>query len=307
MSRPGTGCRARAAARPPGALTLAIVAFAVAGCGAGPSGAPAGPQHPRGTVRVLYAGSLVNLMENALGPAFARSSGYAYEGVGAGSMELVSQIKGGVRAGDVFISAAPSANQLLEGPANGSHVRWYASFAQAPLVLGYNPKSSYAAMFRTEPWYQVLQQPGIRVGRTDPALDPKGTLTVQALHQAATMLRLPALVDALPRFPVFPEETLIGRLDAGQLDAGFFYASEAQEQHIPSVPIAPVSLGATYTVTVLTGAADPAGGEAFVAYLLSATGRATLSRHGLTVLRPALSGAADAVPPSLRTLLVGSG
>src|SRR5947209_4684449 len=44
-----------------------------------------------GTVSVLYAGSLVNLMEHDLGPAFSRVKGYAFEGVGAGSTELVAQ------------------------------------------------------------------------------------------------------------------------------------------------------------------------------------------------------------------------
>lgn len=302
----------RAAASPPlaaGAVALAIVTFVVTGCGSG-AGAPAGSapaRQAKGTARVLYAGSLVNLMEHDLGPAFASASGYTYEGIGAGSTELVAQIKGGVRTGDVFISAAPAANRGLEGAANGNRVSWYATFAQAPLVLGYNADSSYAPLFRTEPWYQVIQQPAIHVGRTDPALDPKGTLTVQAMARAATALNLPALNDVLQRFPVFPEETLVGRLEAGQLDAGFFYANEAAEQHIPSVSIAPVSLSATYTVTVLNDAPNPAGGDAFVAFLLGSTGRATLARHGLTVVPPALTGASDSVPPSLRKLIPGSG
>ena len=46
---------------------------------------------------VLYAGSLVDLMEHDLGPAFAHASGYGYQGIGAGSTELVQQIKGKVR------------------------------------------------------------------------------------------------------------------------------------------------------------------------------------------------------------------
>lgn len=283
--------------------SVGCVAVLVAACG----DVSGSSQPPKGTVSVLYAGSLVNLMEHDLGPAFARTSGYTYEGVGAGSTELVAEIKSGVRQGDVFISASPSANQGLEGAANGDHVSWYATFARAPLVLGYNPKSAYAVQFRAEPWYEIVQQSGVRVGRTDPALDPKGRLTVQAMHEAATTLGLPALSDALQRFPVFPEETLVGRLEAGQLDAGFFYSNEAAEQHIPAVSIAPVSLSATYTVTVLNDARHAAGGEAFVAYVLGAAGRATLARHGVTVLQPALSGAAGSVPPSLRALVSGSG
>lgn len=263
----------------------------------------ASPQPNRGTVSVLYAGSLVNLMEHDLGPAFAGSSGYTYEGVGAGSTELVAQIKNGVRLGDVFISASPAANGALEGSSNGAHVSWYATFATAPLVIGYDPSSPFAAMFRTSPWYDVITRPGIRVGRTDPALDPKGALTVNAIDQATAALAMPSLAAGLPSYSVFPEETLVGRLESGQLDAGFFYSNEADEQHIPTVPLTPVTLSATYTVTVLDHAPHAQGGAAFVAYLLSAAGRATLARHGLTVVSPALTGPASAVPATLRTLV----
>ncbi|MGH7748571.1 MAG: extracellular solute-binding protein, partial [Candidatus Dormibacteria bacterium] len=242
------------------------------------------------------------LMEHDMGPAFARATGYAYEGYGAGSTELVSQIKGGVRYGDVFISASPTANQGLQGAANRNLVSWYATFAKAPLVIGYNANSQFASDFRSKPWYQVITEPGIRIGRTDPTLDPKGKLTVDALTQAASTLSTPSLTAALPNLAVFPEETLVGRLESGQLDAGFFYSNEAKEQNIPTVPLTPVALSATYTVTVLTNAEHPAAGAAFVAYLLSATGQAMLTRHGITVLQPSLTGATSAVPSSLRSL-----
>jgi molybdate transport system substrate-binding protein len=140
---------------------------------------------------------------------------------------------------------------------------------------------------------------------TDPKLDPKGKLTVEAMDEAAAKLGMPELKSVLPKFSVFPEEDLVGRLEAGQLDAGFFYSNEAKEQHIPTVPIAPVAASATYTVTILKGAPNPAGAEAFVSYLLGPTGRATLQRHGLTVLSPTLHGSATALPAGLRSLLVG--
>ena len=279
-------------------MLIALIAWLAAACGAAAS-----PTPNRGTVSVLYAGSLVNLMEHDLGPAFARATGYTYQGVGAGSMALVAQIKSKVRQGDVFISASPAANQGLEGDANGDYISWYATFARAPLVLGYNPSSSFAAAFRSSHWYDVVTQPGIRVGRTDPALDPKGALTVTAMDQAATALSMPSLASALSGFAVFPEETLVGRLETGQLDAGFFYSNEAAEQHIPTVSLAPVSLSATYTVTVLNVAPHRAAAEAFVSYLLGATGTSTLTRHGLTLLTPALTGPASAVPGQLRGLV----
>lgn len=292
-------------------LAAAAVAAAAAGCGSSTatnaSGAATGDssRDSHGRVSVLYAGSLVRLMERDLGPAFSRADGYGYEGMGAGSTELVAQIKGMIRHGDVFISASPEADKDLEGAKNGSWMSWYITFAKAPLVIGYNPGSRFAAQFRSRPWYQVVLQAGIRVGRTDTKLDPKGKLTVAALEAAASRLQMPSLARALSGFTVFPEESLVGRLEAGQLDAGFFYANEAQEQHIPAVPLTPVAKSATYTVTILKGAPDAPGAEAFVAFLLGPSGRALLKRHGLVVLQPKLAGPSAAVPKKLRSLIDG--
>jgi hypothetical protein len=75
-------------------------------------------------VNVLYAGSLVNLMEHSLGPRFDQATGSTFQGFSAGSTELAMQIKGkaGPAEGDVFISASPAVNADLEGAANGNWV-----------------------------------------------------------------------------------------------------------------------------------------------------------------------------------------
>jgi molybdate/tungstate transport system substrate-binding protein len=239
-------------------------------------------------------------MEHQLGPAFSHATGYGYQGLGAGSTELVSQIKGHVRRGDVFISASPKADAELEGSSNGNYVRWYATFATSPLVIGYNPHSRFAGQFRSKPWYQVITQPGIRVGRTDPKLDPKGKLTVEAMDEAAAKLHDPELRTALARFPVFPEEDLVGRLEAGQLDAGFFYSVEAAAQHMPAVSLAPVKAKATYTITILSGTSNARGARAFIAYLLGPHGEAILTRNRMDLLTPHVTGDPSAVPASIR-------
>jgi molybdate/tungstate transport system substrate-binding protein len=59
------------------------------------------------TVNVLYAGSLVNLMERSIGPAFEKATGEHFRGYAAGSNKIANEIKGKLRRGDVFISAAP--------------------------------------------------------------------------------------------------------------------------------------------------------------------------------------------------------
>ncbi len=258
----------------------------------------------KGTVSTLFAGSLVDYMEENLGPGFQKASGFSFEGFGGGSTELANEIKGGVRQGDVFLSASATADKALEGSANGDWVSWYATFMASPLELAYNPQSKFGAELRRGmPWYEVLTQPGIRVGQTDPKLDPKGVLTVEAIAAAAKRLRDPALLTAQSSFEVFPETGLVGRLQAGQLDAGFFYAVEAKTAKLDTVPLTPVYKYANYTITLLNRAPDPTGGAALIRYLLNADRAYTLKKNGLNRVKPQLSGSRSAVPASLRRLL----
>lgn len=277
----------------------AVLLGGVTGCGPSNSTGTAS-----GTVHVLYAGSLVNLMERRVGPAFTKATGDRYQGFGAASQAVANAISGRVQTGDVFISASPSVNDSLTGSSHGDWVRWYATFAAAPLVLGYSTASRYAADLRAKPWYDVLREPGIRVGMTDPKLDPKGAFTVAALDAAATAYHLPsgypASVESSAQ--VFPEQDLLGRLEAGQLDVGFFYTNEAVPAHLHTIALGRVHESATFTVTVLARAPDPVGGAAFVRYLLTA-GRSALTAGGLHVLTPTLHGPITAVPTVLRTLL----
>jgi molybdate/tungstate transport system substrate-binding protein len=276
-----------------GVLAFAVVAVGAAACSSPSTPRPASASTKQGEagagsgpVDVLYAGSLVDLMQRQVEPAFHKATGYTVQGVPGGAQELANQIKGEVRVADVFVSASRSVDATLEGAANGDWLSWYVTFARSPLVLGYNPSSRFAADLRSEPWYDVVTKPGFLLGRSDPATDPKGRLAVQALKSTASAEHLPALA-ALTRSTsgVYPEETLVGRLQAGQLDAGFFYASEAKAASIPTVPLRGVDLAATYTIAVVERAPHRAAAQAFVTYLLTAGG-VFLERDGFEVLHP---------------------
>ena len=242
-----------------------------------------------GTVNVVYAGSLVNLMEHGVGPAFDKATGDHFQGYAGGSVGLANQIKGKLRKGDVFISANPKVNASLMGAANGDWVKWYIAFAQSPLVIGYNASSKYAADFKSKPWYQVLSEPGIRIGRTDAKLDPKGALTVALMKQAETFYKSPGLAEKVlgaadNPAQVLPEETLVGRLQSGQLDVGFFYSTETSDAKIPALNLPPeIAPKAVYTVTMLRDAPNADGADKFVAFLLGPGGRDLLKEHGLTL------------------------
>lgn len=277
-----------------GALVIAATtATAVAGCSSSspaPESATATPSSGgttkgSGKVSVLYAGSLVKLMETKIGPDFTKNTGYDFSGFGAGSTGLANQIKGKVRKGDVFVSASPAADKLLQGQANGNWVSWYITFGSSKLVLGINPKSRFANDLKTKPWYDVITEPGFKVGFTDPRTDPKGKFTAQALAEAGKAHPALNKIAASPK-NVFLEETLVADLQTGQLDAGFFYASEAKTANISTVPLTGTDLGAKYTVTVLKNAPNAAGATAFVKYLLGAQVQGIFKDAAFTVADP---------------------
>jgi molybdate/tungstate transport system substrate-binding protein len=257
---------------------------------------------------VLYAGSLVDLMEHSLGPAFNTGTGEQFLGYAGGSSKLANEIKSQLRRGDVFISANPKVDEQLMGAANGNWVSWYIQFAESPLVIGYSGSSRFAAELTHKPWYEVLAQPGIKIGRTDPALDPKGAFTLELMQRAEQFYHQPGLAGRVLGKPdnpaqVLPEEALLGRLQSGELDVAFLYSTEASQAGVPAIQIeAQIDPKARYTATILRDAPNPAGAQRFLQFLLGASGQQLLRQHGLVLDKPTLAGDVQAVPPALRSL-----
>src|SRR5260370_23533810 len=197
------------------------------------SSTPTPTPAPKGTVSVAYAASLTNIMEKIVKPAFDQSTGYTYQGEAKGSSALVNEIKGKLSFPDVFVSANPKLNAQLMGTANGNYASWYMDFARTEMVIGYNSNSKFVADFQaaangTKQWYQVLEEPGLRLGRTDPLLYPKRVNTIYTLELPAAYYKQPGLAQKIlgsneNTSHIFPEEELVTRLGAGHPNTRSFY------------------------------------------------------------------------------------
>ncbi|HEY6331488.1 MAG TPA: extracellular solute-binding protein [Blastocatellia bacterium] len=316
-------------------LSASCIGFVVAALLAVPSLSCAGKSQDH-LVSVLYAGSLAGVMENGLGPAFTKATGYQYQGEAQGSLGAARLIHDRLRSPDVFISADPAVNEtVLMGDGNQNLVTWYATLASSQLVLAYSPSSKFAAKFQsaaagTIPWYEVLQTPGVKFGRGDPRIDPKGYRTLFLFDLAAKHYQLPKLRDLLgdPLNPdqVFPEVVLLARVETGQFDAGIFYKHEVVAHKLPFIILpAEISLGdpsfaglysqetyttpsgekvkgapILFTITIPSTVQHKEAAEAFVRFML--TSNNLLEQFGLGSVEHRLTGSVSGVPADLRPL-----
>ena len=259
-------------------------------------------------VSVLYAGSLVTPMEGPIKTAL-RERGIDFQGQPGGSKELANLIAAGIRSPDVFISVNPKLVTKL-----GDRVASSTTFAGTSLGVAWSPNSRFNNLFesvvaRQTTLWLALARPGVKIGRTDPKLDPKGGLTLALMKDAASFYKMPDLSQRVLGAPdnpaqVLPEETLVGRLQSGQLDVGFFYSTETSDAKIPALALPPeIAPKAIYTVTILRAAPNADGADRFVAFFLGAEGQKLLKAHGLTLQPLTLTGAESSVPPNIQALL----
>lgn len=97
-----------------------------------------------GKVFVMYAGSLVRIFEDVIGPAFQKESGYKYLGEGKGSVQVSNLIKDGFRTPDIFVSAGDvPVVRLMNTTTSPPIVDWLLKFGSAEIVIAYSSTSPY--------------------------------------------------------------------------------------------------------------------------------------------------------------------
>lgn len=296
-----------------------------------------GPGRKAREVEVLYAGSLTAFLERHLGPAFESSMGIRFKGEGKGSVLGARLIREGLRRPDVFVSADPVVNfRLMEDGNSGG--RWFMTFLANQLVLAYNPASRHAPEMAAAgrgaiPWFRALDKPGLRFGRTDPVLDPKGyrlSFMVQLARKHYADQGASRVLERWLRSDPFPEEHLMALLETGQLDAALAYRNEAVERGLPFIslpdelnqgkldyadfyakavyqtPAGEVFYGAPvfYTVTIPPGGSNPEEAVEYVRFLLRESARIA-GEHGFVQAPVLVGGDPEAVPPGLLELTQG--
>ena len=277
-------------------------------------------------VNIMYAGSLVKIMEDDIGPSFHNHTGYKLVGEGKGSVQISNLITDGFRRPDFFISADTLPIEKIINH-NPPLAQWLIKFASAELVIAYNPKSTFASDLEKAargeiPWYKVLEEKGFKFRRTDPELDPKGYYTVIVAklsniyyNDSTIKTKILGAADRNPE-QIFPEEVLRSILESGQIDAIAAYKHEAIARGLPYITLAPqINLGdlrysdfykqASYTLhsndtvfghpiffayTIPTSVRNLDGAKSFANFLISPQGKTVLTQVGLNPVKAVVDG-----------------
>jgi molybdate/tungstate transport system substrate-binding protein len=272
------------------------------------------PAFAAGKITVAFAGSMGVVMDKGIGPAFEAKTGTQYQGIGQAALGLAHLLVAKSLTADVFVSVSPGPIKLVEA---AKLTAGAVPVASTEIVLAYSPKSKFAAALADQGsnWTQILADPSLRFGRTDPNTDPQGQYALYSLQLAALYYGKPGLKAQIAGTDgnakqVFAEPSLLARLQDGEIDATLGYKSAVISQKLPYVTL-PAQINfsdpalakswygkASLTVTAkgvtktvhpgplvfyaaaLANAPNPKAAAAFVDFLQSADGQALFAKYG---------------------------
>lgn len=193
---------------------------------------------------VAYAGSMGSMMEGPMKASAAESLKLDMHGRGQGSSALAQLIVGGSIRPDIFLPVTPGPMMtiLRAGKAESAQ-----PVAHTEMVIAYSPKSRFASRLDAaakgkENWWEILQSPDLRFGRTDPIADPQGRNIIFTMMLAAKTYKQADLVEkilgpTINEKQIFSEPTVEARLQSGELDAASAYKIQPGPFNLPYITL----------------------------------------------------------------------
>lgn len=255
----------------------------------------------------------------------------------AGSRACARKITDLDRSCDVLASADYGVIDTLLIP---EYAEWNVKFAGNEMAIVYQAGSRRANEISAQNWYDILLDPEVAFGRSDPNADPCGYRTAILAKLAEQFYKKQGLAARLLEKDLRymrPKETdLLALLETKAIDYIFLYRSVAvqhgllyvtlpDEINLKNPDLAAYYRTATtevsgekpgetttirgepivYGVTIPRNAENPRAAVAFVAFLLDKNkGMAIMEKHGQASLVPCLSESIDRLPEPLRAFVV---
>jgi molybdate transport system substrate-binding protein len=264
-------------------ILFCLVALLLAACGRTAS-SQAGASHPNSTLTVFAAASLTDAFTE-IGRDFTTvHPGVTVSFNFAGSQSLRTQLEQGAVA-DIFASANEAEMDALikAGLVAPNTAQVFLTNSLVVILPPGNPASIQTLM--------DLSRPGLKLDLADAAV-PAGKYARQVL----------ALLDKDPAFGfgfsakalanLVSNETdvrqVVAKVQLGEADAGIVYKSDVvATPGLKTIQIPPAdNVIAKYPIATLNKAPQPDLAAGFMAYVLSAAGRASLTKWGFSPLMP---------------------
>jgi molybdate/tungstate transport system substrate-binding protein len=316
-------------------ISFCLVVSLVLGLAIGCAPKPAPEPELSGTLHVFHAGSLTAPFDQ-----ITKDFNQIYPNIevlseAAGSATTIRKVTEQHKECGVIASADYNLIPQLMFP---DYADWYIIFATNQMCIAYTDSSQFAGEINSDNWYEILQREGVNYGRSDPDQDPCGYRTLMVWQLAEKHYDAPGLYDALYESEgdvMRPKSVdLIALLESGDLDYAFEYTSVAAEQKLNYVKLPPqinladesysdfyatavVEIAGTepgttieqkgtaivYGITIPTGSPEYDLGLAWIDYLLSNEGVATMEAYGQPAVVPAQTNDRSKVPETLQKYL----
>jgi molybdate/tungstate transport system substrate-binding protein len=310
------------------AIPIAFVALLVGSAAAADSAGSA-------TTLIEYGAGTLAVPFKAVNAAFEKSHpAINVQAQFGGSVKMAKQITELQQPADILAVADYSVipRQLYAKEGGKAYANWYIGFAGNAITFVYTGQSKGASKINAANWCQVLAEPGVEIGRSNPDTDPSGYQTLQLLELAEGYYHQPGLSQAIlknaPERNMRNTETeLVGALESGQIDYLAIYRSDALQHHFQYLPMpeqidlsvaaragdyAKVSVHTKngdlqgrpiiYAVTIPLNAPHPQQALQFVQFLLGAEGQKAMRDNGFVVLDQPIADGIGQLPPELKPM-----
>lgn len=269
-----------------GLLARLMLGGLLAACGgvARPSAVPASQE----TLIVFTAASLTEAFQEIGVAVEAANPGTQIAFNFAGSPALRTQLREGARA-DLF--AAADEPTMQGARQDGTIAGEPRIFVQNRLII-IAPVASRVAVARP----QDLATPGLKLVLAQKEV-PAGSYARQVLAKMSADPAFGADFSTRVLANLVSEEAnvrqVVAKVQLGEADAGIVYSSDvtpAVRGALKSIDLpAAFNVTARYPIALVKGAANQAAARAFIEYLLSPAGQATLAKHGFIPVDPVVT------------------
>mgnify|MGYP001828686595 CR=1 FL=1 len=286
----------------------------------------------RAQLIVFHAGSLSVPFRQIADRFMAENKGVRVLLEAAGSRTCARKISDLGRRCDVIASADYTVIDELLIP---EHANWNIRFATNEMAIVYGANSRRSVEITADNWHEILLDPQVAFGRSDPDADPCGYRTVLTVLLAEEFYGVEGLADRLlakdHRF-IRPKETdLLPLLETHAIDYIFLYRSVADQHGLnalllpdeinlksaafadryatatvevsgkkPGEKIVKTGAPMVYGVTIPHNSPSPELAVDFVRFLLDPSrGMALMERNGQPSIVPAPTDSYDRLPEAL--------